>query len=166
MCWGWIAACRQAASADGTGVVSARLPERLLSRSRSRADWTGLDGIGRDWTGLDGIGRDWTGLDGIGRDWTGLDGIGRDWTGLDGIGRDWTGLDGIGRDWSAPHSPVAALGGGVTYHPHRSETKALHTYGAPSSTRFGNFGSDPLTYGFESSRKTRDAFIRFTVDQA
>ena len=72
----------------------------------------------------------------------------------------------IGRDWSAPHSPVAALGGGVTYHPHRSETKALHTYGAPSSTRFGNFGSDPLTYGFESSRKTRDAFIRFTVDQA
>ena len=96
MRWGWISAGRQAASAGGAGVVSARLPERLLSRSRSRADWTGLDGIGRDWTGLDGI----------------------------------------GRDWSAPHSPVAALGGGVTYHPHRSETKALHTYGAPSSTRF------------------------------
>ena len=51
---------------------------RLLSRYRSRADWTGLDGIGRDWTGLDGIGQD-------------------------------------------SHWPVAALGGGVTYHPHRSE---------------------------------------------
>ena len=33
------------------------------------------------------------------------------------------------------------MGGGVTYHPHRSETPTLHTYGAPSSTRFGSFGS-------------------------
>jgi len=49
----WICAGRQAASAGGAGVVSARLPERLLSRYRSRADWTGLDGIGRDWTGLE-----------------------------------------------------------------------------------------------------------------
>ena len=50
MRWGWIAAGRQAASADGTGVVSARLPERLVGRSRSRADWTGLDGIGAQLT--------------------------------------------------------------------------------------------------------------------
>ena len=56
MRWGWISAGRQAASAGGAGVVSARLPERLVRRYRSRADWTGLDGIGRDWTGLDGIG--------------------------------------------------------------------------------------------------------------
>ena len=97
----WICAGRQAASAGGAGVVSARLPERLVRRYRSRADWTGLDGIGRD--------------------------------------------------WSPTHSPVAALGGGVTYYPHRSEPKALHTSGAPSSTRFGSFGSNVNAGGGRNS---------------
>ena len=46
----WICAGRQAASASGAGVVSARLPERLVRRYRSRADWTGLDGIGAQLT--------------------------------------------------------------------------------------------------------------------
>ena len=126
MRWGRMSAGGQAASADGAGVVSARLPERLVSRSKIAR---GLDGIGRDWTGLDGIGRDWTGLDGIGRDWTGLE---RNSLAGGSAGR-------CRQVWSATHSPVAALGGVVRYHPHRSETKALHTCGTPSSARFGRF---------------------------
>ena len=80
--WGWISAGRQAASAGGAGAVSARLPERLVSRSRSRADWTGLDGIGAQ------------------------------------------------TQW-----PVAALGGVVTYHPHRPEPRYSTPVGTPSSAR-------------------------------
>ena len=106
MRWGWMSAGRQAAGAGGAGVVSARLPERLLSRSRSLSDCV----VGR-----------------LGRKRRRR----RRFRGA----RSRAELDGIGRDWSTPHSPVAARAGVVTYHPHRSETQAVHTYGTPSSAR-------------------------------